>query len=102
MKLLTATLNNLLRHLSDKPMSQKFTIARYTRENQHFEVLVKPEKALDYRNSKISGITEVLAAETIFSDANKGTRAPEAELKKAFGTVAAYGRMEHLDSTTRA
>jgi ribosome maturation protein SDO1 len=68
-------------------MSEKFTIARYTKENEHFEVLVKPQKALDYRNGKISGITDVLVAETIFSDANKGTRAPEDALKKAFGTT---------------
>jgi ribosome maturation protein SDO1 len=68
-------------------MSEKFTIARYTKENEHFEVLVKPQKALDYRNGKISGITEVLAAETIFSDANKGTRVKEDDLKKAFGTI---------------
>ena len=68
-------------------MSVKFTIARYTKENEHFEILVKPEKALDYRNGKIAGITEVLAAETIYSDANKGTRVPEADLKKAFGTT---------------
>ncbi len=68
-------------------MSEKFTIARYTKENEHFEVLVKPQKALDYRNGKISGITEVLAAETIFSDANKGTRVAEEALKKAFGTT---------------
>ncbi len=68
-------------------MSGKFTIARYTKDNEHFEILVKPEKALDYRNGKISSITEVLAAETIFTDANKGTRVPEADLKKAFSTV---------------
>ncbi len=68
-------------------MSEKFTIARYTKENEHFEVLVKPQKALDYRNGKISGITEVLAAETIFSDANKGTRVKDDDLKKAFGTT---------------
>ena len=68
-------------------MSEKFTIARYTRENDHFEVLVKPQKALDYRNGKISGITDVLVAETIISDANKGTRSPEDAQKKAFGTT---------------
>lgn len=68
-------------------MSEKFTIARYTKENDHFEVLVKPQKALDYRNGKISGITDVLVAETIFSDANKGTRSPEDAQKKAFGTT---------------
>jgi ribosome maturation protein SDO1 len=68
-------------------MSEKFTIARYTKENEHFEILVKPNKALDYRNGKIAGVTEVLAAETIFSDANKGTRVKEDELRKAFGTT---------------
>jgi ribosome maturation protein SDO1 len=68
-------------------MSEKFTIARYTKENEHFEVLVKPQKALDYRNGKIAGITEVLATETIYVDANKGTRVPEVDLKKAFGTI---------------
>jgi ribosome maturation protein SDO1 len=68
-------------------MSEKFTIARFTKDNEHFEVLVKPQKALDYRNGKISGITEVLAAETIFADANKGTRVKDEDLKKAFGTI---------------
>ncbi len=68
-------------------MSEKFTIARLTRENEHFEILVKPNKALDYRNGKIAGITEVLVAETIYSDANKGTRAAEENLRKAFKTT---------------
>ena len=68
-------------------MSEKYTIARLTKDNEHFEVLVKPPKALDYRNGKIASITEVLVAETIFSDANKGTRVAEEQLRKAFGTT---------------
>jgi ribosome maturation protein SDO1 len=68
-------------------MSEKYTVARLTKDNEHFEVLVKSQKALDYRNGKIAGITEVLAAETIFSDANKGTRVSEEQLRKAFGTT---------------
>jgi len=68
-------------------MSEKFTVARLTRENEHFEILVKPNKALDYRNGKISSITEVLAAETIFSDANKGTKVSDEAMNKAFKTV---------------
>jgi ribosome maturation protein SDO1 len=68
-------------------MSERFTVARLTRENEHFEILVKPQKALDYHNGKISGITEVLAAEIIFSDANKGTKVSEEAMKKAFKTV---------------
>jgi ribosome maturation protein SDO1 len=68
-------------------MSDKYTVARMTKDNEHFEVLVKPQKALDYRMEKITGISEVLAAETIFSDANKGTKASEENLRKAFGTT---------------
>jgi len=71
-------------------MSEKFTVARLTRDNEHFEILVKPNKALDYRNGKLSAITEVLVAETIYSDANKGTRVAEEKLKKAFGTLDSY------------
>jgi len=72
---------------SDNLMSEKFTIARLTRENEHFEILVKPQKALDYRNGKLSAITEVLAAEIIFSDANKGTKVSEENMRRAFRTV---------------
>jgi ribosome maturation protein SDO1 len=68
-------------------MSEKFTVARLTRENEHFEILVKPNKALDYRNGKIPGISEVLAADVIFSDANKGTKVSEEAMKKAFKTI---------------
>jgi rRNA metabolism protein, SBDS family len=68
-------------------MSEKFTVARLTRENEHFEILVKPTKALDYRNGKIPGVSEVLAADIIFSDANKGTKVSEEAMKKAFKTL---------------
>jgi ribosome maturation protein Sdo1 len=44
-------------------MSDKYTIARLTKDKEHFEILVKPEKAVDYRTGKIARITEVLAAE---------------------------------------
>lgn len=68
-------------------MSDKYTVARMTKDNEHFEVLVKPQKALDYRMGRIAGVTEVLVAETIFSDANKGTKVSEEALQKAFGTT---------------
>jgi ribosome maturation protein SDO1 len=68
-------------------MSEKYTVARITKDNEHFEVLVKPQKALDYRMGKITSITEVLVTETIFSDANKGTKVSEESLRKAFGTT---------------
>jgi ribosome maturation protein SDO1 len=82
---LNSTQNQLA--ASENLMSDKYTIARITKENEHFEILVKPQKALDYRLGKIAAITEVLAGETIFSDANKGTKVSEEALKKAFGTT---------------
>jgi ribosome maturation protein SDO1 len=68
-------------------MSDKYTVARMTVNNEHFEILVKPEKALQYRLGKIAGVREVLAGEIIFSDANKGTKPSEESLRKAFGTT---------------
>ncbi|MEM3695148.1 MAG: ribosome assembly factor SBDS [Candidatus Bathyarchaeia archaeon] len=68
-------------------MSEKYTVARITKDNEHFEVLVKPQKALDYRVGKITSLSEVLVTETIFSDANKGTKVAEENLRKAFGTT---------------
>ena len=68
-------------------MSEKYTIARLTKNNEHFEILVKPDKALDYRTGKNARITEVLAAEIIFADANKGTKVSDEQMNKAFETT---------------
>jgi ribosome maturation protein SDO1 len=68
-------------------MSDKYTVARMTKDNEHFEVLVKPQKALEYRMGKIVGTAEVLVAETIFADANKGTKVSTEALQKSFGTT---------------
>ena len=68
-------------------MSQQYTIARITKEGEHFEILVKPEPAFSYRTGKTDSVSRVLAAETIFTDANKGLRASEDQLQKAFGTM---------------
>lgn len=68
-------------------MSEKYIVARLTKDKEHFEILVKPQKALDYRTGKIARITEVLVAETIFADANKGTKVSEEQMRKAFETT---------------
>lgn len=68
-------------------MSERHTVAHITREGDHFEILVKPQHALSYRLGKITSISEVLIADTIFIDANKGLRASEDKLQKTFGTL---------------
>jgi len=66
---------------------QRYTTVRLTHEGEHFEILVKPDPALDYRLGKGKPLSEVLVTDTIFTDANKGTKPSEDKLKKAFGTT---------------
>lgn len=68
-------------------MSERYTVARISRDGAQFEILVKPQPALNYRMGKITSISEALVTETIFTDANKGTRAGEDKLKAAFKTI---------------
>ena len=68
-------------------MSDRYTVARIQRDGEHFEILVKPQPALDYRMGKKAAISEILAIDTIFTDSNKGTKASEEKLKKAFGAL---------------
>ena len=68
-------------------MSGKFTTARITVGGEHFEILVKPDLALDYKMGKEVAVSQIIAIEEIYSDANKGTRASTENLQKNFGTT---------------
>ena len=68
-------------------MSERYTIARITHDGEHFEILVKPQLAFAYRLGKTTSVSELLITETIFTDANKGLKASEDKLQKAFGTT---------------
>src|SRR5207244_10433276 len=68
-------------------MSDKFTTARLTKGQDHFEILVKPEPALDYKLGKQVPISQVLLIEEIYSDSSKSTRACEEKLQKYFGST---------------
>ncbi len=68
-------------------MSEKYTIARINICGENFEILVKPDEAYAYRTGKKIQLSDVLVADTVFSDANKGMKASEEKLRKAFGTV---------------
>lgn len=62
------------------------TIVRYSFEGDKFEILVKPDPALEYRLGKRRDISAVLAAEEIYTDSGKGTRASGEKLLRAFQT----------------
>ncbi|UCE96368.1 MAG: ribosome assembly factor SBDS [Candidatus Bathyarchaeota archaeon] len=68
-------------------MSERYTVARITRDGEHFEILVKPKPALTYTSGKSTPISEILVTDTIFTDANKGKKAGEDKLKSAFQTT---------------
>ena len=68
-------------------MSDKYTTARMTKSGEKFEILVKPEPALDYKMGKPLPISQMLVIDEIYADASKGTRASAEKLQKSFGTT---------------
>ncbi len=68
-------------------MSKLYTIARISIEGKNYELIVKPETALEYREGKPIGLSNVLVTETVFSDANKGLKVSEKDLQATFATT---------------
>lgn len=62
------------------------TVARHSHEGDKFEILVKPDPALEYKTGKRKDISSVLVSDEIYTDAGKGTRASAEKMVKAFGT----------------
>lgn len=67
-------------------MVDKVTVVRYSFEGEKFEILVKPDPALEYKLGKRKDISPVLVSDEIYSDSSKGTRASTEKLLKAFKT----------------
>ncbi|MFH1589316.1 MAG: ribosome assembly factor SBDS [archaeon] len=61
--------------------------AKLKTHGQTFEIVVDPDLAIKFKQGEEVDVREVLHAEEIFSDANKGLHAPESEIKKIFGTT---------------
>ncbi|MDW0168511.1 MAG: ribosome assembly factor SBDS [Nitrososphaeraceae archaeon] len=68
-------------------MTDKFTIVRYSAGNDKFEILVKPDPALEYKLGKKMDISNIMISDEIYSDANKGTRCSSEKLIKHFKTT---------------
>ena len=66
---------------------EKPTVIRLSIEGEKFELLVKPDPALEYKLGKKKDISTILVSEEIYSDSNKGTRASTEKLIKAFKTT---------------
>ncbi len=62
------------------------TVIRYSFEGEKFEILVKPDPALDYRLGRKKEISSVLVSDEIYSDSGKGTKPSMEKLLNAFKT----------------
>ncbi len=67
-------------------MSSKFSTVRLTIDGEHFEILVHPDPALDFKFGKKVDISQVVAVDEVYSDASKGLRVPSEKLQKLFKT----------------
>ena len=67
-------------------MSDKFTVVKYTFEGEKFEILVKPDPALNYKLGKVKDISSILVSDEIYQNSGQGTRASSEKLQKAFKT----------------
>ncbi|MFZ0184740.1 MAG: ribosome assembly factor SBDS [Nitrosotalea sp.] len=68
-------------------MDTKVTVVRFSVEGEKFEILVKPDPALEFKIGKRKDISGVLISDEIYTDSNKGTRASTEKLMKAFKTT---------------
>jgi ribosome maturation protein SDO1 len=68
-------------------MDTKVTTVRFSVEGEKFEILVKPDPALEFKLGRRKDISGVLISDEIYSDSNKGTRASTEKLMKAFKTT---------------
>jgi len=62
-------------------------LARLKKNGRNFEIVVDPDKAILFKEGRLEDIRDVLLAERIFENAQKGLFSPESDLKMTFGTL---------------
>ncbi|MBM3895386.1 MAG: ribosome assembly factor SBDS [Thaumarchaeota archaeon] len=77
-------------------MTDKVSVVRYSFEGEKFEILVKPDPALEYKLGKRKDVSSVLVSDEVYSDSSKGTRASTEKLLKAFKTQDTTAIMERI------
>jgi ribosome maturation protein SDO1 len=68
-------------------MKDRYVIAKYDSQGEHFELIVDPDKAFDYKMGKKVSLSEILISDEIYRDAKKGLKASEESLMKVFKTL---------------
>ena len=77
-------------------VDNKVTVVRYSFEGEKFEILVKPDPALEYKLGKRKDISSILVSDEIYTDSSKGTRASSEKLLHAFKTEDATAIAERI------
>jgi ribosome maturation protein SDO1 len=62
-------------------------IARIEKNGEHFEILVHPDLAMDVKKGNNVDYNELLAVETVFKDAGKGTEQSPEKINEAFAAT---------------
>ena len=70
---------------------EEAVIARITKQGITFEILVDPEKALEFKRGKPYSIENILAVNQVFNDARKGEKVSSEDLKKGFQSTDIFG-----------
>jgi ribosome maturation protein SDO1 len=70
-----------------EPEHVHINLARLKKNARNFEIVVDPDKATAFKSGKLDDIREVLMAEHIFQNAQKGIFSPESDLKMTFGNL---------------
>jgi ribosome maturation protein SDO1 len=68
-------------------MTDRFIVARLTLDGDKFEIIVKPDPALEYKLGKRADISGTLVSDEIYTDANKGSKASSEKMMRHFKTI---------------
>ncbi|MDI6825756.1 MAG: ribosome assembly factor SBDS [Candidatus Aenigmarchaeota archaeon] len=68
----------------------KAVVSRLKKSGKHFEILVDPMKALEFKKGGRVNIDEILAYPGIYHDVRRGDVIPASELQANFGTTDIY------------
>jgi len=66
--------------------SKDFSLVKYKKGEATFEVLVKPNTVMSYREGKL-GVDQVIYTDEIFANYSKGDKVKDDSLKTVFGTT---------------
>ncbi|MES1920077.1 hypothetical protein MHBO_001796 [Bonamia ostreae] len=73
----------------------KISLVRFKKDGFHFEVPTVPGTVKKYREDRIS-VTDVIAAENVYTNYNKATRARNQDLESVFGTKNEMDCIKHI------